>query len=77
MNLLGYPISLRQRLPEILVPLREGDSPVPLNLHTAFERVFTDGPFDDIDYSVPPGPPLAPADAEWAAGLIAQRDTSA
>jgi hypothetical protein len=70
MNLLGYPISLRQRLPEILVPLREGDSPVPLNLDAAFERVFADGPFDDIDYSVPPEPPLAPADAEWAASLI-------
>lgn len=72
LKLLGYPISIRQRLPEILIPLREGDLQVPLDLHAALERVFSDGPFDDIDYSVPPEPALSSADAEWAAELIAE-----
>jgi len=70
-KLLAYPISIRQQLPAIHVPLRETDAPATLDLQAVLERVYNDGPFDSIDYSVPPEPQLSPADAEWAAGLIA------
>lgn len=69
----AYPIGLRERLPAVAVPLRATDADVPLDLQAALLRVFEDGPFDSIDYSRPPDPPLDPPDAEWAAELVAAR----
>lgn len=69
----AYPVALRARLPTIAIPLRPGDADVPLDLQAALARVYEDGPFDSIDYSRPCEPPLSPADAEWAAGLVAAR----
>ncbi|MDH3602556.1 MAG: DUF4058 family protein [Candidatus Tectomicrobia bacterium] len=65
-----WPISVRQPLPTITIPLLDPDPPVPLALgqalHTAYERARYDL---RIDYSKPPMPPLAPEDATWAAAL--------
>jgi hypothetical protein len=72
-ELLGYPFSIRDPLPKVRVPLREGDDEVILNLQAVMERVYRDGPFDSIDYSKSPEPPLSPLDAEWAAGLLANQ----
>jgi hypothetical protein len=70
-RLKAYPIGLRERLPTINIPLREDDRPVPLDLQWVLERVYEEGPFESLDYSRPPDPPLDPADAEWAAQLVA------
>ena len=69
----AVPISIRQRLPTIGIPLRERDPVVPLDLQAAFHRAFAAGPFKRIDYTRPPDPPLSDADAAWAAELLAAR----
>jgi hypothetical protein len=72
-----WPLSVRQPLPVLPIPLLRPDPPVGLNitqaLHTAYERARYDL---RIDYSAPCDPPLAPADAEWAAALIGQAESS-
>jgi hypothetical protein len=67
---LAYPIFLRQPLPKIKVPLRENDSDVILDLQAALNRVLEDGPFESIDYTKPPVPPLSKSDAAWVANLL-------
>jgi hypothetical protein len=68
-----YPVSLRERLPTIAVPLRPNDPEVPLNLQKLIEQCWANGGYDDIDYSVPPIPPLGGDDAQWAATLLGTR----
>ncbi len=63
----AVPMSIRQRLPAIGVPLREGEPDVPLDLQTALDRAYDDGAFRSLDYTRPPDPPLSAADAVWAA----------
>jgi hypothetical protein len=74
---LAFPISLRLRLPSIPIPLRVGDDDVALDLQAVMDRVHDDGPFDNIDYTQPPEPPLSPDDAAWAAELIAKSNRAA
>jgi len=66
-----WPISVRQPLPTIPIPLLAPDPPVPLDLgqalRTAYERVRYDL---RVDYRKPPAPPLLPAYAAWAAVLL-------
>ena len=69
----AYPIGLPERLPCIAVPLRTGDADVSLDLQAVLDRVYDEGPFDNVDYTRPPDPPLSDADAAWAAGLVAPR----
>ena len=77
LDVLAYPISMLQRLPRIPIPLRKNDASVLLDLQAALDRVLSDGPFDSMDYSAPPDPPLAAADAAWiAARLVAAPKTS-
>lgn len=56
-----YPISIREPLPVIAVPLRQNEPDVRLNLQTAFNRTYDGGPYQRgaVDYSKPPIPPLA------------------
>ena len=65
-RLSAYPIGVRERLPAIAVPLRPGDDDVRLDLQPVFDRVYDEGPFDHIDHTRPPDPPLSAADAAWA-----------
>jgi hypothetical protein len=59
-----YPISLRQRLPAIRIPLRLSDEDVPLDLQALVEQAYRNGLYeDDIDYQTDPEPPLSAADA--------------
>jgi len=67
---LAYPISLRTPLPEIPIPLRPQDAPVPLALQPLIERAYVIGGHDDIDYAKPPKPPLEGDDAAWAESLL-------
>jgi hypothetical protein len=52
------------------VPLRQTDADVPLDLQTLIAQVYRHGRYDDIDYTVPPVPPLDPDDAAWANELL-------
>ncbi len=69
----AYPFKLRDRLPVVLIPLRDVDDDVQLNLQEVFDRVYSEGRFSSVNYSKPLVPSLSPADAEWAAGLVASR----
>jgi hypothetical protein len=65
-----WPISVRQLLPTIPIPLLSPDPLVPLDLgqalRTAYERARNDL---RVDYHLPPIPPLSPADTAWAKAL--------
>lgn len=69
-----YRVSLYQPLPTIRIPLRREDADVPLNLQTLIDTAYVNGRYaDDIDYSKPPRPKLAEADAQWARLLLEQK----
>jgi hypothetical protein len=65
-----YPLSLREPLPAIPIPLREGEARVNLALQPLVERVYAVGRFDLIDYRMEPEPALSAEDASWAAELL-------
>jgi Protein of unknown function (DUF4058) len=66
-----WPISVRQALPIIPIPLLHPDPPVPLDLGQALRTAYERARYDlRVDYRKPPAPPLLPADAAWAAALI-------
>jgi hypothetical protein len=65
-----FPIALRQRLPTIPVPLREGDADASMDLQFLFDRVYVDGRYDTVDYATECVPPLDADDAAWAAELL-------
>lgn len=65
--------TLRDRLPTIPIPLKEGDDDVWLNLEEALNRTYERGGYDyALDYRQDPVPPLSPHDREWAAALLQQ-----
>ena len=70
-----YPISIREILPCVGVPLLPEDADVPLDLQYVFDRVYDSGPYrrGAVDYRKPPVPPLSAGQAEWAAGLVRER----
>jgi hypothetical protein len=71
---LAWPILLRQRLPEIGVPLRGKDPDAAVNLQEVLAAVYHRGAYDLlIDYREPPTPPLAPDADAWADALLRQR----
>jgi len=65
-----YPISIRQRLPIIPIPLREDDPDVTLDLQVLFEQVYQNGRYDRTDYSRACEPPLEGDDAAWVDELL-------
>jgi Protein of unknown function (DUF4058) len=73
-----WPISVRQPLPTIPIPLLAPDPPVPLDLgqalRTAYERARCDL---RVDYRKPPVPPLSPAYAAWTEVLLGRVDEKA
>lgn len=67
-----YPISLREPLPCILVPLAGDDPDVLLDLQVAFNQAYAGGPYARmIDFTADPEPPLDEEDAIWAGQLLA------
>ncbi len=67
-----YPISLREPLPCILVPLAEDDPDVLLDLQVTFFQTYAGGPYARmVDYTADPEPPLNVEDAAWAGQLLA------
>ena len=74
-----YPIPLRQRLPPLPVPIGPGPADaVEVDLQLPIDHVYRRGRYDrQIDYAVPPDPPLSPDDAAWAAGRVAAARSAA
>jgi len=66
-----WPISMRQSLPTIPIPLLAPDPPVPLALGQALRTAYERARYDlRVDYRQPPVPPLSLADVAWAAALL-------
>jgi hypothetical protein len=72
---LVYPISLRQALPPIAIPLLPGDPDVTIDLQAVFDRAYDAGPYRrEVDYGRDPiTPSLKPEQAKWASSHIKQR----
>jgi hypothetical protein len=68
-----YLRTIRDRLPNVGIPLAAGDADVGLDLQAAVAEVYRRGRFDlRLDYSQPAEPPLAPRDELWARELLAK-----
>jgi hypothetical protein len=66
-----WPITLRQPLPRIRVPLADGDPDVVLDLQTVFNRCYDEGAYTRrLDYRQEPTPPLDGDDAAWAEQVL-------
>ena len=65
-----YPVPLRERLPDVRVPLRETDSHIVLKLQELIDLAHQNGRYETTDYSVAPVPPLSKDDADWAAEVL-------
>jgi hypothetical protein len=63
--------SVRDNLPVIGIPLKSKDPDVPLDLGAVLRSAYDRGSYDlRVDYTKPPTPPRAPADAKWANQLL-------
>jgi hypothetical protein len=70
-----WPVSVRDSLPVVPVPLLPGDKDVPLDLSHALRTIYDEARYDlSVDYGEPPVPPLPEKDAEWAQELL-KRET--
>ncbi len=66
-----WPVSVRQALPIIGVPLRGKDADVPLDLNAVLRTAYENAAYDvSIDYRRDPVPPLRREDAAWATKLL-------
>lgn len=66
-----WPVSVRQALPVIGVPLRGKDPDAPLDLNAVLCTAYDKAEYDaTIDYRRDPVPPLSREDAAWAAKLL-------
>lgn len=62
---------LRERLPAISVPLRQGEPDLALDLQRLIEFCYDRGGYEgDLDYARQPDPPLESDDARWADDLL-------
>ena len=67
-----YPFSIKEPFPTFLMPLKQKDEFISVDMQTIFEGVIERASYDSrIDYSRPlPLPPLSPEDQNWATMLI-------
>jgi hypothetical protein len=67
-----YQVSIRQSLPEIPIPLKQGDQPVVIDLQAIIAGVYDRGRYHSrINYQQsPPSPQLSEADQQWRSQLI-------
>lgn len=66
-----WPVSVRDMLPQLPIPLLPGDPDVPLDLQAALNVTYHAFGFDlELDYSKPPEIPLPGDDIAWADGLL-------
>jgi hypothetical protein len=68
-----WPIQLRDRLPEIPIPLRQPDTAARIDLQEVLDRAY-DGPgYEHFIYEGEPEPSLSESDAAWARQFIPVR----
>lgn len=66
-----WPLSVRDPLPTIPIPLLPADGDVSLDLRACLDRAFEESRFDlKLNYRQAPEPPLSDADSQWARGLL-------
>jgi hypothetical protein len=66
-----WPVTVRQRLPRIPIPLADGDKDVVLDLQAVFRRCYDEcGYKRDLDYRKDPAVPLKDDDAAWSDSLL-------
>lgn len=66
-----WAVQLPERLPVVPVPLLPPDPDVTLDLQAAVDACFELVGYENLlDYTQPPPPPLAPAEADWAAAQV-------
>jgi hypothetical protein len=66
-----YPISVRQVLPVIGIPLRGKDPEAPLDLGAVLKSVYDRAAYDlSVDYQKDPQPPLEGEEAKWVRALL-------
>ena len=69
-----WPISVRDPLPEVAIPLTEDQPDFLISLQTAFHRVYDEGPFRrKVHYENDPTPRLELVDRVWANALLQAR----
>lgn len=69
-----WPVTLRQPLPRIHVPLADGDPAVVLDLQAVFNRCYDQGAYARrLDYRSEATPPLQGEDVAWAAQVLHDR----
>jgi hypothetical protein len=70
-----WPLSLREPIKRMPVPLRHPDPPVALDLGAAIHEAYRRARYDlEIDYREPPPPPeLSPDDAAWLDAHLRER----
>ncbi len=66
-----YPISLRERLPTLRIPLRPTDPDVPLALQPLVDRCHVNGRYWQLSDLASLSPALPEEDAQWAAQRMA------
>jgi hypothetical protein len=70
-----WPISVRDSLPAIPVPVDERVDDVILDLRSSFDRVYDEGRYDEqLNYKLSPHVPLLEPDATWARELLAHQN---
>lgn len=69
-----WPLTIRQPLPTLPIPLLHPDPPVMLDLGAALRTVYERARYNlRVDYSKPLAPPLSEPDASWVAALLGSR----
>lgn len=67
-----YPFALRHPIPDFPLPLQRGEEEPPIPLNATLHGLYSRAHYDlEIDYMLPPEPPLGEADAAWAQALLA------
>ncbi|MFI5457449.1 MAG: DUF4058 family protein [Isosphaerales bacterium] len=67
-----WPISLRERLPVIPIPVRAPDADARLDLQAVLDRTYDDAGYADYIYDGAPRPRLGDEDADWARQFLPQ-----
>jgi hypothetical protein len=68
-----WPIGLRDRLPNIPIPLRAPDGDARVDLQVVLQSTFDGTGYEYFIYDGSPEPPLAPEDEEWARQFLPNR----
>jgi hypothetical protein len=73
---LVWPVSYREPLPPIPVPLARPDPDVPLHLQVLIEGIYARSRYGrSIDYAAPLNPPLQREEAAWMRNLLGGNET--